>query len=97
MISQFPTNESQLRHIFRNAEGHLSDTPENRKLLQSVADDSGNNLGTDKFGNMWSAKTLDNGSQIWVQTRNGVIQNAGINKIPRIFKPETGLSGLSEP
>ncbi len=89
----FPQNDSQIQHIFRDAPGHLADTPENRSLLQDVASDSHTTLGTDRFGNVWSAKTQSDGSQVWVQTRNGVIQNGGLNSSPRTFNPQTGLSG----
>ncbi|MCG8459053.1 MAG: RHS repeat-associated core domain-containing protein, partial [Holophagales bacterium] len=90
--STLPVDESQLRHIFREAPGHLADTPANRKLLQNVADDVGTTLGKDRFGNIWSARTLDDGTQVWVQVRNGVIQNGGVNPTPRIFSPENGLT-----
>lgn len=42
-------------HIFREKEGHLSDTPHNRETLQRVADDPKTTLGTDKYGNTWPA------------------------------------------
>jgi hypothetical protein len=89
----FPSGESQLRHIFRDAPGHLADTPANRALLQNIADDATTTLGTDRFGNVWSARTLEDGTQVWVQVRNGIIQNGGVNPMPRVFNPKTGLSG----
>ena len=49
--NKLPPNDSQLKHIFRNAEGHLTDTPENRKLILSVANDPACHLGTDKYKN----------------------------------------------
>jgi RHS repeat-associated protein len=48
-----PTDEAQIGHIFRDAEGHLQDSPENRALLESVANDPENQLGTDSWGNTW--------------------------------------------
>lgn len=60
--------EGRLGHIFRDAPGHLADTPANRKLLQGVADDPATTLSADKFGNTWSARTLDDGTQAWTQT-----------------------------
>jgi len=93
--SSFPTAEDQVRHIFREAPGHLADTTVNRTLLRDVAEDAATTLGTDRFGNVWSARTLEDGSQVWVQMRNGVIQNGGVNTTPRVFNPETGLSGGS--
>ncbi len=91
--ARFPSKPGQIKHIFRDAPGHLADTPANRKLLQGVADDASTALGTDKFGNVWSARTLDDGTQVWVQSRNGVIKNGGLNQTPRIFDSTTGLSG----
>jgi RHS repeat-associated protein len=92
-VAGLPKEAAQLRHIFRDAAGHLPDTPANRELLEVVANDQSAKLGTDKFGNVWSARILDDGSQVWVQTRNGTIQNGGVNATPRIFHPESGLSG----
>ena len=37
LTNKFPPNDSQIKHIFRPKEGHLSDTPENRKLIETVA------------------------------------------------------------
>ena len=91
--ARFPKQPGQIKHIFRNDEAHLPDTPGNRALLQDVADDANATLGTDKFGNVWSARTLDDGTQVWVQTRNSVIQNGGLNQTPRVFNSSTGLSG----
>jgi filamentous hemagglutinin len=84
-------------HIFRDAPGHLPDTPENRELLQHIADDPATTLGVDKFGNTWSARTLDDGTQAWTQTRNRAIINGGVNPTPRPFNPQTGLSRQRPP
>jgi hypothetical protein len=89
--------EGRLGHIFRDAPGHLADTPANRKLLQGVADDPATTLGADKFGNTWSARILDDGTQAWTQTRNGDIINGGMNPTPRPFNPQTGLSRQQPP
>jgi hypothetical protein len=80
-----PTKPGQLRHIFRNAPNHLADTPANRQLLVDVASNSANRLGVDRFGNVWSTLTRADGTQVWVATRNGVIQNGGLNQVPRAF------------
>lgn len=86
-------SEKRASHIFREKAGHLSDTPANRRLLQEVAEDPKARLGTDQFGNTWSARTNPDGSQTWVQSRNGEIINGGVNQRPRAFNPQTGLSG----
>ena len=36
---KMPRNDSHLKHIFRDEEGHLPDTPENRKLMSDLAKD----------------------------------------------------------
>ncbi len=84
--------EERIAHIFRNKEGHLLNTPENHQLLKSVAEDKSAILGKDKFGNIWSATTNQDGTQIWVQIRNGKIINGGLNLRPKFFHPATGLS-----
>ena len=88
---KLPENESQLKHIFRDGEGHIPDTPENRKRILKVANNSDNYLGKDARGNDWYAKVEADGSQTWVRVRNGKVDNAGVNKTPRKWDSETGL------
>jgi RHS repeat-associated protein len=73
----FPTQSSQLEHIFRDATGHLAeDTLANRNLIiNTISWD--NYIMTDKFGNQVFARTLDDGTEVWALVRNGIIQNAG--------------------
>lgn len=92
LTNKFPPNDSQIKHIFRPKEGHLSDTPENRKLIETTANDPANYKGKYKYGNEWYSRTESDGSQVWVITRNGRIQNAGKNSTPRDWDPETGYS-----
>ncbi len=93
-----PIDETKTGHIFRNAPGHLpDDTPANRKLLTDTANAPANFLGTDKRGNDWYARTLDDGRQVWTSSRGGQIGNGGINEIPRAFNPLTGLSAPIKP
>ncbi|ASM35178.1 putative filamentous haemagglutinin, intein-containing protein [Campylobacter sputorum subsp. bubulus] len=89
--------DNKAKKIFGTREGHIIDTPQNRELLINVANDTKLVLGKDKFGNTWSAKLLDNGEQVWTQTRNGQIINGGINKTPKNFNSETGLSSPIRP
>jgi filamentous hemagglutinin len=89
---RFPENESQTKHIFGDREGHLPDTPANRALLRATASNPQNFLGTDRFGNQWFAELNGDGTQIWVRVRGGVINNGGLNQVPRTFNPESGLS-----
>ena len=92
LMNKLPPNDPQIKHIFRNDEGHLPDTPENRKLVQKLANSPDCYLGNDKFGNCWYSKLNSDGSQLWVQVRNGIIQNAGKNLTPKVWNKETGLS-----
>lgn len=86
-------DEKRVGHIFRDSEGHIvKDTPAARKVIEKTANNSKNAMGADKYGNQWSAQTQKDGTQIWVQSRNGKVINAGVNKKPRAFNNETGLS-----
>ena len=89
--NKIPDNDSTTGHIFRDAEGHIPDTPENRALLEEVANDSANFRGTDKYGNEWYTKTQSDGSQVWVESRNGNIFEGGVNNTPKPWNPDTGL------
>lgn len=42
---QLPSNDAQIRHIFSDREGHLSDTPENRKKLLDLANSPSKYIG----------------------------------------------------
>ncbi len=44
-----PESNDKLKHIFKKEEGHLPDTPENRKLLEDLANDESKCLGVDKW------------------------------------------------
>ena len=87
-----PENESQLKHIFSEREGHLSDTSANRKLLTDLANDDRKFIGKDKYGNSWNAETVDDGTQNWVRYRNGTINEGGKNLTPRPWNKDTGLN-----
>lgn len=89
---KLPANDAQLKHILRKAEGHLPDTPENRRLLEELANDVGAHAGKDIHGNDWNIRDLEDGSQMWVTSKNGVIQNGGLNKPPKSWDEFTGLS-----
>ena len=88
---KIPYNDSTISHIFREAEGHIPDTPENRALLENVANNSQNFLGKDKYGNEWYTQNLDDGRQVWVESRNGNIFEGGFNDIPKEWNSATGL------
>jgi len=75
----------------------LPDTTENRQLLEDIANDENNYLGKDQNGNEWYAKIQSDGSQVWVQAQNGKIFEGGINSIPHLWNPETGLKSSERP
>lgn len=89
--------ESRTAHIFRPAQGHLPDTPANRQWLISVASNPKNLLGNDRYGNLWYSQIQPDGSQIWVQVRNGQIMNGGFNPVPRRFNLQTGFASPVKP
>jgi hypothetical protein len=77
-------DESRVRHIFRNAEGHFrEDTALNRRILIDVANRAGNFIGTDRFGTDWFSETRADGTQVWVHVRAGKITNGGLNTTPQ--------------
>ena len=86
-----PKHASQLKHIFGEREGHLTDTPQHRKLLTDTASNDKNYKGTDKYGNRWHIKIDSKGRQIWVRSRNGIINEGGRNNMPIKWNKETGL------
>ncbi len=82
--AELPEDGSQLGHIFRSAEGHFAeDTLETRQLLTSTANNADNYVGTNEYGNQIYAQRQSDGSEIWVEVRNGTIQNGGANTTPR--------------
>ena len=90
--------DKRASHIFREIEGHFQeDTPANRKILIDTVLNADNYLGNDKWGNNWYAETQADGTQIWVQVRNGEIINGGFNNIPRPWDSLTGFSRNSPP
>lgn len=88
---KLPPNDSQLKHIFEERDGHLPDTPENRKLLEELANNRDRYRGKDKYGNDWNIRLNDDGMQDWVRSQHQVINEGGRNKEPRPWDDETGL------
>ncbi|WP_267222557.1 RHS repeat-associated core domain-containing protein [Dyella silvae] len=90
--NSLPSNAGQRQHIFRSASGHLAeDTPANQELLESTANNLDYLRGTDAYGNSIYTQSQTDGSQVWVTTRGGVIQNGGVNAHPWTFVPGVGL------
>ena len=88
---KLPPNDSQLKHIFEERDGHQPDTPENRKLLEELANNRDRYKGKDKYGNDWNIRLNDDGTQDWVRSQHQVINEGGRNKEPRPWDDETGL------
>ena len=89
---KMPRNDAQIKHIFRQADGHLPDTPGNRKLISDLANDVHYFRGKDKYGNDWHIRDNQDGTQDWVRHQNMVINECGKNIIPRTWNLETGLN-----
>jgi len=90
-------DKKRLQHTFRNAPGHLKDTPANRKLLERVANDPKCKLGPDEHGNTLHGYIQNDGTPVWVQLRDGKIINGGVNQVPKVYNPKTGLSSSQPP
>lgn len=90
-IIKLTNREAQLKHIFGERTGHIPFTPENVKLLEDTANNWENYRGKDGRGNLWHVKIQNDGSQIWVRSQNGVINEGGVNTTPRPWFKETGL------
>ena len=66
-------------------------------MLEDVANNPVNRLGSDRYENVWYAEIQPDGRQIWARVRNGVIDDGGINDSPLQFNPETGLCRPTKP
>jgi filamentous hemagglutinin len=88
--------EGNAGHIFSKREGHVPDSPANRILLRETAQSEKNFLGKDQHGTSWHAQVLPDGRQAWTTSRNGIIQNGGVNQTPKTFNSKTGLSRESK-
>lgn len=78
---KLPSNDSQLKHIFRSARGHVSDSATNRAELRLTAA-----KGTRVGQKLTPGGSVDifhranpGGGTWWVEVLNGIIQNGGLN------------------
>ncbi|CAL7959830.1 hypothetical protein MIDIC_150002 [Alphaproteobacteria bacterium] len=83
---EFFENDAQIKHIFRNDEGHVLDTPENRQKILDTVNDEKNFVKTDALGMKHYSKILEDGREVWVRVWKNSIRNAGINDIPIKYK-----------
>ena len=78
--------ENNAKHIFRDRKqgGHfIEDTPENRQKLIDTASNPDNYKKTDEWGKDIYAETQPDGTEIWVEVKDGQIRNGGINDVTR--------------
>ena len=89
--NQFSKNDSQIKHIFGERDGHVPDSPANRDLILETCNNENNYVGTDRYGKRWYAQVMPDGRQVWVATRDGIIQDCGINDSARSFDSGEGF------
>ena len=77
-FAKMPKQRAQVMHIMAKREGHMIDTPENRRILEKISDDKKNYIRSDPRGFNVYSKVI-NGKEYWVHERNGIIQNGGVN------------------
>jgi hypothetical protein len=92
-IGKLGTTANSMNHIYRDAVGHVNPTTlasQTRylKLFDNVASNPNNlvltlNPAAERAGVQTFQQTFRNGSQVWVQTLNGQIRDAGVNIIPK--------------
>ncbi len=77
-----PFRPNSLTHIFR-PHHNLVDSTATRRMLQEIAGDVANLAGINQHGTQVYTRLLDDGSQMWVYVRDGVIFDAGRNVTPK--------------
>lgn len=92
-LNKFPENKNSLHHLFRNKEGHIAGTIENKEMLLNLVQ-SAKNCSGEIEGVIWYSKLEKNGEQLWacVWRETQEIRNCGINKKPRIWDPDSGYN-----
>jgi len=81
-------------HMFDNRDGHRPDSPEFRSEIIMTVKNVKNYHGSDIHGNDWYSEILSDGTQRWASVYQKVIKNRGINNVPKLYNPMTGLSRL---
>ena len=101
---RYPQQEAQLKHNWCKKRGHVEKTPEYEKLFGDVANDPECLFGPadglpDKNGHYWYGKMLKDGRQAWVEVREEIMSNWGINEPGNIIEwnPITGLKAPKAP
>jgi hypothetical protein len=95
-LNQFSENKDNVVHMFRNKDGKLTDTTENRQRILNMTHDKNNCQGRDDRGNIWYMKVEPDGTQLYAEVRDCRIVNCGFNKISehRIYDQARGLKLL---
>ena len=75
-------------HLFKGT-NKLADNLANRGLISEIA--NGPSLGVDAYGKTWFAKTMKNGTQIYVYAQKGIIKGSGVNQTPVDIVARYGL------
>jgi hypothetical protein len=78
-------------HIFSGKVGKYIDTPANRMLISEIVNTPENYLGIDAYGKGWYAKILEDGTQAYGYTQNGIVKGAGYNLQPLNIIKNKGL------
>jgi filamentous hemagglutinin len=79
----WPQDQSQIKHIFGNRSGHMADTPANRARLEQMVKDPANKVSDRDNGVERYAQIQSDGTELWADVRYGVLQNGGLNTVPR--------------
>ena len=95
LFAKMPKKRSQIMHIMRNDDGHLSDSPRNRSVLVDLTSHPEYYVGIDKHGNSVYSR-VDGGFQYWAYVRNDVIQNGGVNRPGRHRNFQREIKGKGE-
>jgi hypothetical protein len=70
--------------------GHLVDTPANRAFLENATKDASKYIGVHREGSDVYAYMRKDGTQVWVYSRDGIIQNGGVYTTPRTIEQLLG-------
>ncbi|MBR4830366.1 MAG: hypothetical protein IKZ96_01185 [Bacilli bacterium] len=92
-INKIPEKNSQIDHIFRKGDGHITFSEKNAQKLSNLINNEKNIiLEKDKYGKTWYAKINKDGTQTWGSVYNNTLSDGGINSTPRKMNKETGLN-----
>ena len=82
LFAKMPKTKAQIEHILADRPGHLKNKITSSLILERISSDEKNFVGIDSYGNKRYVKMIGK-RQYWVSTRNDIIQNGGVNIVPR--------------